>query len=202
MLHKILVIAMALLSCGAYAQDKKVIAPAAPAKEEKIDYTKVGAPMPPIRLVTLDTLSAAAQAKIAKKKRNPTDTTHRQHITREYNEDEFANRSNLLVMIFNPNCGHCEDQTERFIKNLDMFNRTRFVMMCVPATQEYLPGFIKNHKVKEYDKITIGIDSSDFVKKTFLYSALPQINIYDRHRKLIKAYSGEVVIDSLRQYVD
>ncbi len=46
----------------------------------------------------------------------------------------------------------------------------------------------------------IGTDSSGFINNVFLYQSLPQINIYSPAHKLIKTYTGEVPIDSLKQY--
>ncbi|NDA64813.1 MAG: hypothetical protein EBX50_22730, partial [Chitinophagia bacterium] len=110
-------------------------------------------------------------------------------------------KGNLFLMIFNPTCGHCEDQTDQFIKNISLFNKSNLVLVTNPVMRGYLPDFIKNHHIKDHPQIQVGVDSSGYISNTFLYGSLPQINIYNSDLKLIKMYQGEVVIDSLKQYI-
>ena len=74
--------------------------------------------------------------------------------------------------------------------------------MANPGMKQYLPDFINRQHLYEYPAFQIGIDSSDFINKIYLFQMLPQINIYDHDRKLIKTYNGEVPIDSLKQYIE
>lgn len=144
-----------------------------------IEYDHVGAPMPPLRLVTVDS------------------------PIRVYSTKDFDSKANLFVMMFNPLCGHCEDQAEHLVKNIGVFKRSKVIMMIDPQTQVYLPNFITAFHLKDHaDVITVGVDSSGFIKNTFLYQALPQVNIYNSERRLIKTYTGGVLTDTLMQYIE
>jgi hypothetical protein len=48
----------------------------------------------------------------------------------------------------------------------------------------------------------VGIDSSGLVNQTFLYKLLPQVNVYNKERKLEKVFFSDVPIDSLKSYID
>jgi len=142
----------------------------------KVDYRVLGSPMPPVNMVTM--------------KGN--------RIT----NDDLKSDYNLLVMLFNPVCEHCEDQTELFKKNIFLFKNTRLVMMAGAMMMPYLEYFNNNHNVTEYpNTILLGVDSSSFIEKAFMYQTLPQINIYDKDRKLVRVFNGNVPMDSLRQYI-
>ena len=67
--------------------------------------------------------------------------------------------------------------------------------------QPYLGDFVAITHVDKYPEIYLGTDSTDFVSNLFLYQALPQINVYSADRKLIRSYSGEVAVDSLKKYI-
>ncbi len=196
MFKKISIIVLIAIGCLAYGQQKADVKNAPRKIKDGIDYSLIGAPLPPVRLVTLDTLSPDARLR----SNTNNDTLHRQHITKEYSELELKNKANLFVMIFNPVCSHCEDETELLEKNITMFKRSKLVLMANASMKTYLGDFIKFMKVKDYPSIIIGLDSSGFIDRTFLFNALPQINIYDKHRKLIKTFSGEIPIDSLKMY--
>jgi len=140
------------------------------------DYRVTGAPMPPVKMVTM------AGKKIT---------------TQDLQSDV-----NLLVMLFNPTCEHCEEQTEIFKKNIFLFKNTKLVMMAGPMMLPYLEYFNNNHKVSEYPgTIMLGVDSSSFIEKAFMYQTLPQINVYDKERKLVRIFNGNVPIDTLKQYI-
>ena len=197
MLRHFLLIAVILGAHTAAAQDKEKPKPVTTkvTLEPKIDYHQPGAPMPRLDLITFDTLKHSK--KYYRHHKEAIDTT-----MRKLTDKDFDNKGNLIVMMFNPTCGHCEDQTDQFEKNISLFSNTRLVMLSNLTMKTYMPDFIKNHHVKDYPAISIGMDNADFIKETFLYSALPQINVYSKDRKLIKIYNGEVKIDSLKQYID
>lgn len=172
----------------------------------QVDYHEAGAPMPSIRLITFDSIVHKLTAK-EKKTRRKNNLPAEEYITRYkvLTEKDFDNKGNLMVMMFNPTCGHCEDQTDQIARNATLFTSggkdTRVILMANTNMKTYLPDFIKNHKVNQFPVFTIGMDSADFIKETFLYSSLPQINIYDKDRKLLKIFTGEVRMDSILQYV-
>jgi thiol-disulfide isomerase/thioredoxin len=171
-----------------------------------VDYHEAGAPMPAIKLVTFDSVEYKLTAKEKKdrKKNNLPAATHLKK-PRILTEKDFDNKGNLMVMMFNPTCGHCEDQTDQIARNATLFTEggkdTRVILMANMNMRTYLPDFIKNHKVNQFPVFTIGMDSADFIKESFLYSSLPQINIYDQNRKLLKIFTGEVRMDSLIQFI-
>jgi hypothetical protein len=73
--------------------------------------------------------------------------------------------------------------------------------MAAPAMSTDM-GFFENiTKVSEYPSIKSGQDNSGFMDKTFNYGGLPQINIYDKNRKLLKIFNSDTPLDSLKPYI-
>ena len=170
------------------------------APKPKIDYTLIGAPMPEMLLVTLDT--------VEKKVKNDGNwwsrMRHKNIIVQKSNRftgSDFDNGANLIIMMFNPTCSHCVEETEILKRNMTLFNKTKMILMANSRMHEYLPDFVKQRKTKEYPVFTVGLDSANFINDVFLYKNLPQINIYNGERKLIKIYNGDVPIDSLKPYI-
>ncbi len=114
---------------------------------------------------------------------------------------DLKSKGNLFIMTFNPMCGHCEDETDSLEANMGLFKESRLIMLVHPNNVPMMNGFIKGHHVNDYPKIIIGADSTILSDKLFLYQGLPQINIYDKHRKLIKTFSGDVPLDSMKAYI-
>ena len=198
--RKLLTLFCVFLSLALFAQKKSGAQAVTMPEPPKIDYTQIGAPMPPLVLKILDTIDRT----VVRDGNWWFRLWHKRTVvekTSELKNEDFKSDVNLFVMLFNPNCGHCIEQTEVFKKNMDLFHKSRLVMVANVKMKDYLPDFIKQRETKNYPKITVGIDNSNFVNETFLYRALPQINVYSPERKLLKVYNGDIAIDSLKKYI-
>lgn len=140
-----------------------------------IDYKTVGAPMPSLRVVTKDRKSVTTAS--------------------------LAGSSTLIVMMFNPTCGHCEEMTKAIEEHAALFKTTPVVLVAAAGMFEYLDYFRKNVKADDYPLLQIGVDSTGFIDKTFNYEGLPQVNVYDQNRKLLKAFNKITTIDSIKQFI-
>lgn len=171
-----------------------------------IDYKQIGSPMPELLFWSyIDTSTTKSNIPSDKKKKKRSSVNVSALAKEMYeliNAEDLGKEGNLLVMMFNPTCSHCEEMASLLENNVEWFKNSRLVMLATPVMKPYVPDFADRHHVLKYPVMKIGCDSSDFVQKTFLYQTLPQINIYNKERKLIKIYSGDVPADSLKKYLD
>lgn len=175
MLKKLLILSCLCLPLLSFSKKQKKQT-AAPVSSGATDYRQMGAPMPPLRTVKMD-------GKI---------------ITNKTVEGD----GNLILMMFNPTCEHCEDMTQALEKNDALIRKTKIVLIAGANMMPYLEYFTKGMKTDGYPKLQIGIDSAEVIEKLYNYTALPQLNIYDKDRRLIKVFSGITTIDSLKAYLD
>ncbi len=115
---------------------------------------------------------------------------------------DFKDKGNLFVMMFNPTCDHCQEQVFIFEKNIHLFDKSKVLLICGPELHSYLEFFNNVTKYSRYPSLNVGVDSSNFIQKVYMYEALPQINVYDKDRKLIKVFQGETPIDMLKSYIE
>jgi|GEM_PF-580916 len=214
-----LVLSALLLSGGITFAQKGAVNPQPKSTQKLFDtsihYDKVGAPLPYFQLASIPnkTMPAPIDQKSSSKKEHK---KHKKQATIDamvagaakdtaqyavYTNKDFDMKGNFFVMMFNPTCGHCADMTQLLEKNMPLFKHSKLMLMASPGTKEYLPSFIKTQKTDDYPYITVGYDSADFIKKVYLYQALPQIDIYNSDHKLIRIFTGEVPIDSIKQYI-
>lgn len=209
MVRSSIVVLMVLFTTNLFAQSAGSSLPKTTEKqgETQIDYKQVGAPMPPLRLIVYKDTSAAkkdsseAISRSRKKKKKAPEPNLLQAPDKVVTNEDVNNGANLFIMLFNPTCGHCEDETAMLQKNIGLFKKSKFLMMVNPVMMPYLSDFVNRLHLSDYPLFTVGADSAGYVDKVFLYQALPQINIYNAERKLLKIYSGEVSIDTLKQYI-
>lgn len=181
MQRKVILALLLLCTLTAWADKRhKKSSPKTPATvqsstQNELDYHAIGAPMPPMRVVTADNEVITA--------------------------DSLANDANLFVMMFNPTCEHCEDMTRDLEKHIGLFRKSHIVLMAAPMMGPYLEYFDKTTNYTQFPSLKVGLDSAKFIEHTFNYETLPQINVYDKDRRLIKWFSAINTIDSLRPYI-
>lgn len=183
-----------LLSCGIAAAQ-----PDTTTANNETDYTLPGAPMPPLLFMAYTDTTAHTDTK--PKKRNKKTEMPTGYYTL-LPGSAVANNANLLVMIFSPECAHCNATASLLEANAAAFHNSKLLLLTTNVMSEYIPDFAQKHNTNAYKHLYVGYDSSGFIKKTFLYHPLPQINIYSPARKLLKTFSGETPIDSLRPYIE
>jgi protein-disulfide isomerase len=145
---------------------------------QNIDYKMPGAPLPKLKLTS------------------GTDSTI--IITNE----QLANDANLFIMTFNPTCDHCQAEATILKSNIFLFKKSKIVMVASPVMKEHLHVFEEAVNIKEFPSMQVTLDAGDYIAKTFTYQTLPQINIYNKERKLLKVFTGTTQIDSLKQYIE
>lgn len=151
------------------------------ADTSKVDYKEIGAPMPVLKM----------------RKINGT------KLTGEFMTNKDIGQKNyVFVMMYNPTCGHCQEETVLLKKNIHLFNKTSIVLLSDSLMKEYVDFFENTTRVSEVPSIKVGLDYAGFITRTFVYKALPQINIYSPERKLVKIFTGDVPIDSLKPYIE
>ena len=186
MLRRLLILIFIVGATNAIAQHKNSASPKTTEKQSdpEIDYKQPGAPMPPLVFIPYYDSSV--------RERN-----RRQFMTGK----DIDNGANLLIMMFNPTCGHCQATAIEMGKNKELFKKSKVLMLATKIMMPYLGDFVEFTHATDYSFVHLGVDSTDFVNNTFLYQSLPQINIYNGERKLIRTYTGEVSIDTLKQYI-
>lgn len=168
------IIACVPMACGQPAKGKKKI------KEEThaapVDYKKIGAPLPPLHIYTRDGL----------------------HLT----EKDLAGDGYLILMLFNPTCDHCEEQTRLFKEHLSAFKKTRLALLAAGSMVPHLGYFSQITQTADVPELIIGVDSADYIDQTFQQVTLPQINVYNSERKLVDVFLGSTPLDSLQKYIE
>jgi hypothetical protein len=82
-----------------------------------------------------------------------------------------------------------------------MFDKTKAVLVASPKGKIHLSFFEAGARIKDYPKLQVALDSSEYIDKVYNYVFLPQITIYDKNRRVLKIFNGDTPIDSLKKYI-
>ena len=113
-----------------------------------------------------------------------------------FTRDDLQKRKNTVLIIFSPDCSHCQHETEALTKNIDKFKNTQIVMVTYLPYDEMMK-FYKVYKIAKYPQITMGRDTKFFFPVYYKVQNLPSIFVYDKKGEFKKAFEGSVKIEDV-----
>lgn len=113
-----------------------------------------------------------------------------------FTNENLKNRKPTLLMIFSPECGHCQNETREITKQIDQFKNVQILMVTWLPYSEMLT-FYHNYKIAEYPQITMGWDKKDFFLPYYHVQMYPDLVVYDKHGKYVKSFNGEINLDDV-----
>jgi cytochrome oxidase Cu insertion factor (SCO1/SenC/PrrC family) len=102
----------------------------------------------------------------------------------------------VLLMIFSPECGHCQNETKELEKNIDHFKNVQIVMVTWLPYQEMM-AFYHDYKIAEYPQITMGWDKKDFFLPYYHVQMYPDLVVYSKEGKYVNSFSGSINLEDV-----
>jgi len=167
----LIVACLLFISSPAFSQNKKQRKKQQVSASQQSGFKEIGSPLPPLRYYRRDGLVLT--------------------------NSDLKENAPIVIMLFNPTCDHCEEQARRFQQHLKKFRGTNLLLMAADRMGPHIGYFVNTTGSDNYPSLQIGIDSSRYIDETFRYAGLPQINVYDQQRKLVKVFAGLTPIDSI-----
>ena len=139
-------------------------------------FTKKGAPIPPFKLYKVD-------GKIIS------------------NADLKPNKP-VMVMIFSPECDHCEHMVDSMKQIADKFKNTQLLLVAEDRNKQLMGGFINKTGIGSHPLFQkIGTNKGELIFSIYTYKILPQINFYNSKHLLEKTFDGNYSFDSVKMFI-
>lgn len=119
----------------------------------------------------------------------------------EFNSSNINENNSCLIIYFHPECEHCHYEAEQISLNIDRFYNFQIIMIST-ASRESVKYFANKYHLLEFDNISVLIDTLDVFHNTFGPNSFPASFIYNKERKLVKQFKGEVKIEALLKYLN
>jgi len=101
-----------------------------------------------------------------------------------------------MIMLFNPECSHCQHETEEILKHIDDFKKVQIVMATM-MPMEMLRTFNTKYDLEKFRNITTGKDVDNTLPSFYHISNLPTLAFYDKKGKLIDISDGSMPVDQV-----
>jgi thioredoxin-related protein len=163
----VILLSLCLLCKTATAQTAE---PVTPAKEDTALYLRFPV-VPPFTIYRVPDSSRFAKADLKKKKKT-------------------------LLIIFSPDCDHCQQETRELTAAIDKFKNIQIVMASWLPYKE-IQKFYTDYNIAAFPNITMGWDKSFFLPPFYKFISLPFMALYDKKGNLISVFEGSIKLEKV-----
>ncbi|HUZ59812.1 MAG TPA: hypothetical protein VMU83_13640 [Hanamia sp.] len=121
----------------------------------------------------------------------PTFLLHKAPDSTAFTNKDLHKKKPTLIMIFSPECGHCQHETTVLLQNIDHFKKAQILMTTWLPYPEMIK-FYRDYKIADYPEITMAWDKKDFFLPYYRVQSYPDLVVYDKKGKFVKSFSGEI----------
>lgn len=136
---------------------------------------KAGASLPAFHLVTSDEIS--------------------------YFDSDIDKKKPFVLVIFNPDCGHCIDMGKAIKDSISKFKGSTIIFITALNQLGQLKSYVKATGLENMDNVKICADNSEVYKYLFEYNGMPQIMVYNKKRILQRTFYKYAAMDSIASYL-
>lgn len=116
------------------------------------------------------------------------------------NVDMKGLNDKAILVVFRPDCDHCQREAMAIEENLDAFaNNSIYFITSDPMPE--IERFANDYKLTGHSNVFFGWTSVENVLTNFGSVSTPSIYIYSREHKLIKSFNGEVDINQVLAFL-
>jgi len=113
-----------------------------------------------------------------------------------FTRQDLKKNKPTVVMIFSPDCEHCQEETKMLTANIDLFKKAQ-IIMASPTEYRFLRAFYEEYKIAGHPNITMGRDPGYYFGTFYKVRSFPAIFIYDKKGNLVTNFSGETPIKEI-----
>jgi hypothetical protein len=113
-----------------------------------------------------------------------------------YTKKDLPPAKPVILMLFNPSCSHCQEETKQITEHIDQFKNIHIVM-CTPMPLDSMLAFRERYKLANYKNIVVTQDSKVMMPTYFMISNLPFMAFYSKRKELIGTHEGSITIEKM-----
>jgi thioredoxin-related protein len=111
-------------------------------------------------------------------------------------KDDLKKRKQTLIILFSPECGHCEHTTTELLTKFESFKNIQIIMASNVAYDEVKKFYIK-HKIANYPNIKMGVDNNYFLGSFYKLTSFPTIFLYNKKGKYKATFTASNTIEDI-----
>ena len=116
-------------------------------------------------------------------------------VTR-YTKENIPEKTPVLVMLFSPECSHCQHTAEEMYQNKEALKNIQIVMATVLPLYQ-MNAFMTKYKLDQMTNVVAGKDIYFLLPPFYDIKNFPYEAMYDKKGNLIMGFEGSMPIEKL-----
>jgi thioredoxin-related protein len=113
-----------------------------------------------------------------------------------YTKKDIPGNKPVLLMIFSPECSHCQHETEEILAHREQLKGVHIIMVTFHPLWQ-MNEFVANYKLKDQPDLIIGKDIYLLLPGFYALHNLPYHALYDKNGDLLKVFEGSMDIEKI-----
>ena len=118
-----------------------------------------------------------------------------------FTKDNLKKKKAVIIMVFSPDCSHCQHETKDLTAHMDLFKDVQIVMASHLDYNEILK-FYKDYNIAAYPNITMGRDGEYMLGTFYSVHSYPSIFVYNKKGQFVKSFDGSYPIEKIADAVN
>src|SRR5687768_8445443 len=114
----------------------------------------------------------------------------------KYLKENIPSKKPVLIMLFSPDCNHCQHTAEEMHKNREELKDIHIVMATLLSLSE-MNSFMKKYKLDQMENVVAGKDLYFILPPFYAIKNFPYMALYNKKGNLIMGFEGSMGIDKV-----
>ncbi len=111
-------------------------------------------------------------------------------------KENLKKKTQTLIILFSPDCGHCEHATKQILAKIDSFKNTQIIMVS-NLSYDLVRKFYDKYKIADYPTIKVGVDKNYFLGSFYKLTSFPTIFLYNKKGKFKATFAANNTISNI-----
>jgi thioredoxin-related protein len=115
-----------------------------------------------------------------------------------YTKESLPKKKPLLLMLFSPECSHCQQSAEEIVQNKEALKNIQIVLVTLhPLFQ--MNAFARTYGLKDLPNVVLGKDVHYLLPSFYGIHSLPNMAFYRKNGTLIRSVEGALPVEKVLQ---
>jgi thioredoxin-related protein len=116
--------------------------------------------------------------------------------TTRYGKDDFPKKKAVLLMLFSPDCEHCQHTAKELCKFKEEIKDIHIVMATLTSVSR-MNEFVAEYKLNELPNVVVGRDFQHFMPSFYDIKRMPFMAFYNKKGDLIEVFEGAMPLERM-----
>lgn len=118
-----------------------------------------------------------------------------------FSKKDLPKNTAVVIIYFNPECGHCQHEAEELSKEMDKFKKVFFVWAAY-HDMDKIQEFVKTYGLDTYKNMVFGRDSKYFLPVFYQVRMTPFSAVYNKKGNFVEAFESGMTPEELEKALD